>query len=154
MKLEHLVRVSTLCAGLCLTVGCRQQDEAGPAGPGLLLSNTSTRRPVVAAPPRPPSNGAVPVVITQAVPPAPLQTNAARTNAATNPANPPDKTQALVDTVLKLAAEKKWLELAPKVVELQTLKLTPEQEDSLVPLYEELEKRVKEAGAGSLLPKK
>jgi hypothetical protein len=144
---------------LVLAGGCTRKEGAPPLDPALKATNRPGPAQAGGTKGTLNGTGAVPGVV--GVPVRPV-TNAvspgsAQGDAATNaPAPPPEvvaKNQAVIEELLKLAADKKWMEMFPKAMALRQQQLTPEQEEKLLPLWENLQKMVREAGAGALLPK-
>ena len=142
-----------LCRALCAAVvigwagfgvGCKK--EAAPPVP----PPPPPAAPQAPAPVPPPAPAPVPP------PPAPAAVIPAPTNppAAAAPAAPTEpkpaaadeaKAQAIIDAAKKLVAEQKWQEVAPTLLKLQGMQLTPAQEKSLIEMKDQLEKMIREA---------
>jgi hypothetical protein len=140
MHKSHFVMAIGLSGLIALAAGCQKQTEPpAPVTPPAKAEETALKKEAAAVVETAKETAqqaatAVAGPATQAV-----QAVSQTASAAS------DQAQTIIDAAKKQISEGKWQELAQTLPKLQGLKLTPEQEKSLMDLKTQLEKMVQDA---------
>ncbi len=149
MQTRYLVLALAAGSLIGLVAGCERKTEPPPAPPAKAEAGTIQQQVGTAAAAAKETAQQAATAVTGAATQAATAVSSAATQAVQAAAQPATdataKAQAIIDSAKKLVSESKWQEVAQTLGQLKDLKLTPDQEKSLMDLKAQLEKMVKDA---------